>query len=345
MSGIILGNIFIVAFIVFVFTASFAVFIPGAPFHSPLSDFIRLIFQTFPNWSIFGLVRVRTVCVALFFVTFLVLSIVYWFLNLYFNFYFVILCQFLVPISLLSLYQGSQGANEAREQPKPLLFSLATWLYFHSIFFICFSFASFFTTSLALYVFFNSLRGVILLVMIVGAMKMSRWTPDKGKAKAEAVAWMIKTQPSQNLLTFQNAVEIARNSPHLRSTLLAEIHPILDVLITSIRGEREQDLKDDEKIYINLLAVLVDFEPCKASIWRNEAAMKRSELSNELKEKLRNLRKGCDGHSLPLLSGCAKADAEFILGKVKEAEESGLVGSHSAVDIPLSNSMYERLRH
>ena len=49
MSGIILGNIFIAAFIVFVLTASFAAFIPGAPFHSPLSDFIRLIFQIFPT--------------------------------------------------------------------------------------------------------------------------------------------------------------------------------------------------------------------------------------------------------------------------------------------------------
>jgi len=167
MSGIILHNIFIVAFAVFVLTASFAAFIPGAPFHSPLSDFIRLIFQIFPNWSILGLVRVRTVCVALFCVTFLVLSIVAWFLYLYFNFYFVILCQFLVPISLLSLYQSSQGANEAREQSKPLLFSLATWLYFHSILFICFSFAASYVSSLALYVFFNSLGGVMLFVMIV----------------------------------------------------------------------------------------------------------------------------------------------------------------------------------
>jgi len=147
---------------------------------------------------------------------------------------------------------------------------------------------------------------------------------------------MIKTQPSHSLLTFQKAVEIARNSPHLRYTLLAEIRPILDVLITSIQGEREQDLKDDEKISITLLAILVDFEPCKASIWRNEAAMKRPKLSAELKEKLRNLRKGCDGHSLIPLSGCTKAEAEFILVKVGEAEESGLVGSHVAVDIPLS---------
>jgi len=178
MSGIILGNIFIVAFAVFVFTASFAAFIPGAPFHSLLSDFIRLIFQIFPNWSILGLVRVRTVCVALFCVTLLVLWNVFWFLNLYFYFYFVILVQFLIPISLLSLYQGSQGANEAREQPKPLLFSLATWLYFHSILLICFSFAGSYVSSLALYVFFNSLRGVMLLVMIVGAVKMSWWTGE-----------------------------------------------------------------------------------------------------------------------------------------------------------------------
>jgi len=157
------------------------------------------------------------------------------------------------------------------------------------------------------------------LVATVGAMKMSRWTPGEEKTRAEAVAWMIKTQPSCDLLTFQNAVEIARNSPHLRSTLLKEILPILDDLITSIWGDREQDLNDQEKIYITLLAVLVDFIPCKASFWRNEAAMQRPELSDELKDKLHTLRKGCDGHSSPG-SDCTKSEAEFILGKVGEED-------------------------
>ena len=156
--------------------------------------------------------------------------------------------------------------------------------------------------------------------MTLGAMKMSRWTPDEEKAKAEAVAWIIKTRPSHDLLTFQNAVEVARNTASLRSTLLKEILPILEGLIRSIQGDKEQDLKDEEKIYITLLAVLVDFEPCKASFWRNEAAMKRPELSDELKEKLRSLRECCDGHGPTPLSGCIKADAEFILGRVGEAD-------------------------
>jgi hypothetical protein len=164
--------------------------------------------------------------------------------------------------------------------------------------------------------------------------------PEEGKGKAEAVAWMIKTQPSHDLPTFRNAVEIARNSPHLRYTFLKEILPILESLITSIRGEREQDLTDDEKIYITLLAILVDFEPCKLSFWRNEAAMKRPELSDKLKDKLHKLRRnGCDGHNPRPLSGCTKADAEFILGKVGEAvnvrKESAWVESDVAVDIPL----------
>jgi len=104
-------------------------------------------------------------------------------------------------------------------------------------------------------------------------------------------------------------------------------------------GEREQDLNDEEKIYITLLAV-VEFEPCKAPFWRNEAAMDRPDQSDELKEKLRNLHKGCDVHSPTPWSGCTKADAEFILGKVEGADgvwkESALVESHVAVDIHLT---------
>jgi len=172
--------------------------------------------------------------------------------------------------------------------------------------------------SFTLFVLVSSLRAIATFILTVGGIKiMSRWTPDEGKAKADAVAWMIKTQPS-HLVTFQNAIEIARNSPHLRSTLLGDILPFLDVLIKCIQGGREQDLKDVEKMYITLLSILVDFEPSEASFWRNEAAVKRPVLSDELKEKLRKLHKGgCAGHSSP---GCTKAEAEFILRKVGEED-------------------------
>ena len=175
--------------------------------------------------------------------------------------------------------------------------------------------------SFTLFLVFSSLRAITIFIVIVGAIKiMSRWTPDEGKAKVDAVAWMIKTQPSRSV-TFQNAAKIARNFAHLRSTLLGDILPVLDVLIKCIQGGREQDLKDEEKLYITLLCILVDFEPSEASFWRNEAAVKRPVLSDELKEKLRNLREGgCAGHSSPLVSGCTKAEAEFILGKVGEED-------------------------
>jgi len=41
--------------------------------------------------------------------------------------------------------------------------------------------------------------------------------------------------------------------------------------------------------------------------------MDRPDLSDELKEKLRNLRKSCAGHGLTTWSVCTKAEAEFIL--------------------------------
>jgi len=304
--------------VLFVFTASFAAFILGAPFHSPLSSFIRLIFQIFPNRSICGLIRIRTVCVTLISVVLLVV-VVFSRARIHLPSPISIVLQFLVCVSVLSLFQRTQGEKEAQEQSKPLLFSLATWLYSSCIVITALSFTIVFMPSFTVFVIFSSLRAITIFIATVGGIKvMSRWTPNEGKAKADAVAWMIKTQPF-HLVTFQNAVEIARNSPHLRSTLLGDILPFLDVLIKCIQGGREQDLKDEEKMYITLLCILVDFEPSEASFWRNEAAVKRPVLSDELKEKLQNLRKGgCADHSSPPVSGCTTAGAEFILGKVGE---------------------------
>jgi hypothetical protein len=150
---------------------------------------------------------------------------------------------------------------------------------------------------------------------------MSQWTPDEGNARAEAVAWMIRTQLTHDLVAFQKAVTVAQNFPHLRATLLKDILPVLDLHVQSIQGDREQDLKHEEKIYITLLAVLVDFKPSKAAFWRNEAALKLPVLSDGLKGKLHILRRGGCSHSLPPLSGCTKADAEFILSKVGEEDK------------------------
>jgi hypothetical protein len=197
------------------------------------------------------------------------------------------------------------------------VFSLATWLYFHFIVIVVLSFSIAYMPSITLYFFVSCLRGLATFTMAVGAVLMSRWPPDDSKAKVEAVAWMIKTQPSHNLLAFQTAVELARSSGHLRSTLLKEILPVMDFAIKSIRGDREEDLTAEEKTYITLLAVLVDFDPCEASFWRNEAAMKKPVLSGGLKARLRVLSTGCAGHSSPL-SNCTSVEAEYVLGKLGE---------------------------
>ena len=304
--------------IFFVMTASFAAFIPGAPFHSPLSGFIRFAFQIFPNRSIRGLIRIRTVCVTLISVVSLVENALPYSINRLSLIDLIL--EFLVYVSVLSLCQRTQGEKKVQEQSKPALFNLATWVYSSCIVLTALSFTINSMPSFTLFLVFSVLRAITILIASVGAIKiMSRWTPDEGKAKVDAVAWMIETHPHS--VTFQNAIEIAQNFAHLRSTLLESILPVLDVLIKCIQGSREQDLNDEEKMYITLLCILVDFEPSEASFWRNEAAVKRPVLSDELKEKLQNMRKGgCIGHSAPLVSGCTKAEAEFILRKVGEED-------------------------
>ena len=199
---------------------------------------------------------------------------------------------FLTAVSVLSLCQRTQAEKKAQEQPKPRLCSLATWLYSHFIVIYALLLGRAYLQRVAnvLSRVLFGLSCVVLVVMAIGAVRISQCTPDESKADAEAVAFMIKTQPSPDLVAFQNAVEIARrqSSAHLRSTLLKDILPVLDVLITSIQGE---DLRDEEKVYISLLVELVKFEPSEVSLWHNEAAVKRPVLSEELKEKLRILRR------------------------------------------------------
>jgi hypothetical protein len=326
MTRVALNGIFITAGLLLVLMSSFAAFIPGAPFQSPFSSFIGIVSQIIPNRSIRGPITIRTVCVVLICAASLVGS---------FTLYPLILRMLvlaLVPISLLSLCERTQAEKKVQGQPKLRLFSLATWLYFHSAIIIVLFLTAISTSSFVSRIVFFSLSGIMLVVMTKGAMRMSQRALDEDKAEAEAVIWMIKTQPSHDLAMFQKAVEIAQNSADLRSTLLKDILPVLEILITSVQGDREQDLADKDKIYITLLRFLVDFEPCKASFWRNEAAVKEPVLSDGLVEKLRSLRKGCSGHSSPHVPGCTKAEAEFILGKVGEAysvqKESTWVESH-----------------
>jgi hypothetical protein len=226
------------------------------------------------------------------------------------------LLLYLLSVSLVSLTQRPE--KKIQEQPKLRLFSLATWVYSCSTVIIALFIALTFVVSDAMHIILFSLTGTTLCVVTHITTQISQWTPDGDHAKAEAVGWMIKTQLSRDLVVLQKAVEIAQENPHLQPILLKDILPVLDVLIKSIQGEREQDLKHEEKIYITLLAVLVGFEPRKASFWRNEAALERPVLSDGLKEKLRILRQGACDHSLPPLSGCTKADAEFVLRTVGE---------------------------
>ena len=221
---------------------------------------------------------------------------------------------------LLSLCERAEKKPQLEEQPQPRLFSQATLVHSSCAIVITLTImmrASPYREHPLLFYLPASLLSVVTLVVV----KVSQWTPIEGQSQAEAVAWIIKTQPSHDLVVFRKAAEIAQSCPHLRPTLLQDILPVLEVFIKSIQGDTEQGLRHDEKLYITLLAVLVDFKPCKADFLRNKAALKRPVLSDELKEKLRMLGKGdCVGHSLPMLFGCVKAEAEFILGKVGEED-------------------------
>jgi hypothetical protein len=207
-----LNNIFIAA-LFFVLTASFAAFIPGAPFHSPLSGvssgssskssptgpsadlsaYALSVLSSCPyqsRWSRGSLVQGGR----------LVPSILH---------------QHSTSISgpcvppLFVSRDSSRGGRAGAAKTTPIYSSY--WLYSHSIVIIILSSPSH-TCDLSPCVSSFSLSDVLPYHHDRGRHEDVAVDARRGKAKAEAVAWMIKTQPSRNLLMFQNAVEIARNS-------------------------------------------------------------------------------------------------------------------------------------
>ena len=278
-------------------------FVLTTPFHSPLSNFI--IF-TFPN----RVIRVHAFYFTIVLCIFALLAVLTF--RLTFN-EKILLIYLIFASSCISVSRLRLGQVRAQNQPNPRLVSLASFVYFFSgiivIVFIALSCAR--TPFTIMYHISYYVTGIALVALTAIRLMLQR-TPDEDQGKAEAVAWMLKTQPSPDLTIFREAFEIATNSPHLRPILLDEILPVLDLRINGIRGDGEQDLRDEEKSCISLLAVLVDFEPRKAVLWRNEAALEQPVLSDELKGKLHILRQG---GSAPI-----RAYAEFILGKTSRKD-------------------------
>lgn len=165
---------------------------------------------------------------------------------------------------------------------RPRLYNLPEWVFFTTcLLFIACGLAFYFSTNPILFYILFPLVGIILGVQGFVVIKMSQ---IKAKtADADAIAWLLSISPSQTPDGFEKAVQIAGGSPNLRFRLLKHLFPLLVPLITST------DKKDDEQKYLKSLADLVDFQPCKASVWRNRASMEHPTLPPKLKGKLEAL--------------------------------------------------------
>jgi len=280
--GYVVGVIFHLGLSFVLDTSITAAFISTSPFRSPFSDLVKFIFRIFPDQPNpdpnpeLQKKNTRTRKITIIVAAVLVLAVTG----------YLVFKQIAVAVPLIYLPFAAVLAlarEETEMDIQPRLYNLPEWVFFTTcLLFITCGLSFYFSTNPILFYILFPLVGIILGVQGFVVVKISQ---VKAKtADADAIAWLLSISPSQNPDWFEKAVQIAEGSPNLRARLLKVLFPLLVPLIIST-NKRD----DEQKYYLNALADLVDFQPCKASVWRNRAAMEHPSLPPKLRERLEGL--------------------------------------------------------
>ena len=282
-----LGLLFILA------VSIFAAFFPTAPFQSPVSDLIGLIFKIFPNYPL-----IRISGVVLVFVASAVIAAYY---TPSFSPAFVALLAF--PVACIMALASPHP--EKKEDMKPRMYGLPAWALFSSFAVIgALSLSAWYITRGHPTPFYISFSFACALIPVLGyrLIKISKSAPDTTTAKA--VSWMLMNSSSQNATWFGKVARIG-SSEVKRAVLLEKLLPLLSPLITSIPHHHPSHdpsggLDPDLEAYVACIARLCDYELSTSSfwknLWRNEVAFHRPLFPKDLNEKLKQL---SDCHDCP----------------------------------------------
>jgi len=144
----------------------------------------------------------------------------------------------------------------------------------------------------AKYFFFISLNTFGMCVLIAFgwiASGLSKSMAETGEI--DALAWLLKTTPTQNPALFKKASRIASSSDY-RSRLLESLMPLLSSLITLHHTTHKpgDPFENDLETYVSCLADLSNFTDEKGSICRLwENAKQHPKLEEPLREILKTL--------------------------------------------------------
>ena len=317
-------DIILLTGISFLLVVSFsAAFIFDSPFRSPFSDFVNFVFQMFPSKPIptfifhQPVVLWRTVGVIL--VAMLMLAAGGYFVQKQNYLYFVF-----VFYAIACVFALMRKGRETDMQPR--CFNLPQWVLFSGItIFVGFTAAGLLSNLdlTLLSILFFVVTSISLSFMGYIGIKLSETRPMV--AEVEAISWLLKKSSNKDPALFKKAVQIAGQSPNARALFVQKLLPLLLPLIISL--PKQGDVTDEQKGYINTLAILMDFTPQRRSFWCNEASLERPALPEELVERLETLRtsKGKCSHregtnqeqwndgTLRCPEGCVSNAADHIL--------------------------------
>jgi hypothetical protein len=277
-----------------------AAFIPTSPFQSPLSDFILFIFKIFPDYPLPALHKspniLRNSCMILASVALTIMAAV-WTIQQSRTPYLALLC---FPVACVSALAASHP--EKKDGMKPRIYGLPAWALFSNFINLgAFAISAWmFVTQydghhhLAPFIISFSFGCALIPVQGYHLIQISKSAPDT--TTAEAITWMLMNSSSQNTTWFQKAAKIG-SSPIKRAVFLENLLPLLSPLITSIPHSHPPVARHPDQVaYVACLARLCELEPSARSwknLWHNEVAFPRPRFSEDLEEKLQQLR-DCD---------------------------------------------------
>ena len=277
--GPVVGTIFNVG-LCFVLVTSFTAAFISTSFRSPFSDVVNSVFRGIfwifcvPKAELkkkIGIIRPRTIVIMLTSVAVLAPT-------------GFLIFEYAVGAPLIYFPLAAMFAlarEKVFEDIQPRLYNLPEWATFTTC-------AIFITTGLTLYlsnnrILFYTLFFLTVILLGIQGFGVIRLSPINARtADVNVILWLLSAQgpSSHSPDLFEKAVQIAGKSHNLRARLLKSLLPLLVPLIK----------KDDEQHrYLNCLAKLVDYKPCEASFWLNQASTEHPSLPPQLKKTLEKI--------------------------------------------------------
>ena len=282
--GYFVGAIQLAALTVVLTTSASASVISDSPFKSSISDTLRLLFRILPDPKLLPklqrVVRLRTIAIV---VSAIVVLIATACLVMNYNGSYIALTFYPMAAGFASLPEIEE------RDTKPRLLSLPVSLFLSvTILFVILTISNAPFRPYPWFLVFYTLAGISIGFVAYVASKMYGTKPKT--ARAEAVAFILKSSSTRAVDWYHEATEIAKESDNLRVLLLEHLLPSLTPLIMSISEDGCQYVTQEQKTYITCLAELVNFNPAEGAFWKNEAPLKHPILMEELREKLEKLK-------------------------------------------------------